>query len=121
AILKELRLLTLRAPDSYVFPSLRPQRPLSENTINVALRTMGYGTDQHVGHGFRSSASTLLHEFGHDPNVIETQLAHIRGGVEGIYNRSHLLPQRRALMAAWGDYCDALKDDTRGQVVPIRA
>lgn len=120
-ILTELKKLTDRGPESWVFPSLRPQRPISENTVNAALRTLGYGTEQHVGHGFRSSASTLLHSLGHSPEVIETQLAHARPGVAGIYNRSHLLPQRRALMAAWGSYCDALKVDTGAKVTAIRA
>jgi integrase len=120
AILNWLRPLTHRGPESWVLPSLRPQKPLSENTVNAALRSLGYGTNDHVGHGFRSSASTLLHELGHSSDVIEIQLAHAIPGVKGIYNRSHLLPQRRELMAAWADYCDALKD-TKANVTLIRA
>ena len=119
-ILMELQRLTDRGPTSWVFPSLRPQKPLSENTVNAALRTLGYDTDQHVGHGFRSSASSLLHSLGHSPEVIETQLAHARPGVAGIYNRSHLLPQRRALMAAWGSYCATLRAETDAKTQPNR-
>lgn len=105
--LRSLRELT--GAGELVFPSLRPRRPLSENTLNVALRNLGYDGATHVSHGFRSSASTLLHELGFPPEVIETQLAHPRPGVAGIYNRSHLLPQRRLMMQAWADYLDQLK------------
>jgi integrase len=115
-VLKDLQLLTLKTPESFVFPSLRPTRPLSENTLNMALRSMGYGSDQHVGHGFRSSASSMLHELGYAPETIEAALAHSRPGVAGIYNRSHLLPQRRKLMNAWGRYCADLKAETSGSV-----
>ncbi len=106
-LLRSLRELT--GAGELVFPSLRPRRPLSENTFNLALRNLGYDGATHVSHGFRSSASTLLHELGFPPEVIETQLAHSRPGVAGIYNRSHLLPQRRLMMQAWADYLDQLK------------
>jgi integrase len=109
AILDDLRPLTDRGPDSLVFPSLRPGRPLSENTLNMALRTLGFDGNSHVAHGFRSSASTLLHERGYLSEVIETQLAHARPGVGGVYNRSHLLKQRRKLVNEWADYLDGLK------------
>lgn len=109
SILTELGRLTDKGPDSLVFASLRPGRPLSENTMNMALRSMDIGPDVHVSHGFRSTASTLLHELGYSPDLIETQLAHARPGVGGIYNRSHVLPQRRTMMQAWGDYLDQLK------------
>jgi integrase len=120
-ILRELAKLTDRGADSFLLPSLRPQRPLSENTINLALRTMGFDGQTHVGHGFRSSASTLLHQLGHDPMVIETQLAHARPGVAGVYNRSHLLPQRRELLEAWCSYLDAIKTDEANKVRALRA
>jgi integrase len=107
AILRELYRLTGRG--ELVFPSLRPGRPLSENTLNVALRSLGYDGKTHVAHGFRSTASTLLHELGFAPDVIETQLAHKRPGVAGIYNRSHRLEDRRTMMQAWADYLDQIK------------
>ena len=89
----------------YVFPSLRsPKRPMSDNTLNAALRRLGYGKEEMSTHGFRKSASTLLHELGFSPDVIETQLAHKRPGVAGIYNKSYLLPQRIEMMQAWADY-----------------
>jgi Phage integrase family len=91
SLLKGLYELTGKAPENLAFPSLRRGRPLSENTLGVALKTLGYDGNTHAAHGFRSSASTLLHELGFSPEVIETQLAHVRPGVGGIYNRSHLV------------------------------
>lgn len=96
------------APRELTFPSLRPTRPLSENTLAFALRGLGYDGSTHVPHGFRSTASTLLHEKGYGHDVIETQLAHKRPGVAGKYNRSHLLDQRRTMMQEWADYLDEL-------------
>lgn len=114
AILRELQPITDRGPDSLVFPSLRPGRPLSENTLNVALRNMDYDTrTQHCAHGFRSTASTLLHELGWDDDVIECQLAHKRPGVGGIYNRAHRLAERARMMQAWADYLDGLRSGAR--------
>ena len=109
SLLKGLYELTGKAPENFVFPSLRRGRPLSENTLGVALKTLGYDGNTHVAHGFRSSASTLLHELGFSPEVIETQLAHVRPGVGGIYNRSHLLAQRKKMMKSWARYLDRLK------------
>ena len=75
AILRELQILTGRG--RYVVPSLLSlERPMSNNTVNAALRRLGYGSDEQTGHGFRSMASTLLNELGFPPDVIELQLAH---------------------------------------------
>lgn len=94
-----------------VFPSLRPQRPLSENTLNVALRGIGYDTKtQQCAHGFRSTASTLLHELGFPAEVIELQLAHAqRSQVAAAYNRSTRLQERRVMMQSWANYLDELR------------
>ncbi|MEO8465811.1 MAG: tyrosine-type recombinase/integrase [Gammaproteobacteria bacterium] len=108
-ILTELAKLTDKGPSSWVFPSLRPQRPLSDGTLNMALRSMDVSGEVHVGHGFRSTASTLLHELGFSPDLIETQLAHSRPGVSGIYNRSHRLPEREKLMHSWANHLDGLR------------
>lgn len=119
-VLRELHPLT--GEGRLVFPSIRTKaRPMSENTINAALRRMGYGTDQMTGHGFRAMASTLLNEQGWKPDAIERQLAHAeRNRVRASYNHAQLLPERRKMMQAWADYLDVLK---RGdsKVVPIRA
>jgi len=86
AILRELQPFT--GSGRYVFPSLRtPARPMSENTINAALRRLGYDGDQMTGHGFRSMASTLLNEQGWNRDAIERQLAHgERDEVRAAYN-----------------------------------
>jgi integrase len=110
SILTDLRELTYKGAESLVFPSLRPRRPLSENTLGTALKGLGYDGNTHVAHGFRSSASTLLHEMGLDSDVIECQLAHARPGVGGIYNRSHRLADRRKMMQRWADYLEKLRE-----------
>lgn len=110
ALLEGLRPITDRGPDSYVFPSLRPGRPLSENTLAMALRSLDVDTKvDHCPHGFRASASSILHELGWDSDVIEAQLAHTRPGVGGIYNRSIRLAERTRLMQAWANHLDALR------------
>jgi integrase len=94
-----------------VFPSLRGgHRPISENTINVALRSLGYRGDEMTGHGFRALASTLLNEAGFPPDVIELQLAHAeRNEVRSAYNRATRMPERRKMMRWWADYLDDLR------------
>jgi integrase len=88
AILRELQILSGRG--RYVFPSLLSlERPMSNNTVNAALRRLGYGSDEQTGHGFRSMASTLLNEQGFAPDVIELQLAHSKS-VPPIMRRSVL-------------------------------
>lgn len=109
AILEELRPVTGRG--RYVFPSLRgPSRSMSENTINAALRRMGYGNDQMTAHGFRSMASTLLNEEGFNGDWIERQLAHCeKDGVRAAYNYAQYLPERRKMMQSWSDMLDRLR------------
>ncbi|MGC8517451.1 MAG: tyrosine-type recombinase/integrase [Steroidobacteraceae bacterium] len=95
-----------------------PGKPISENTLNQALRRMGYGPDKIVSHGFRAMASTALNEQGHAPDLIELQLAHRDSSVRAIYNRSTRLPERRAMMQSGSDDLDALR--TGANVVPFR-
>lgn len=116
-ILENLHPLTGKG--RYLFPGLRtPTRPMSENTVNAALRRLGYTQNQLTGHGFRSMASTLLNERGWNRDAIERQLAHAeRNKVRAAYNRAEHLPERRKMMQAWADYLDGLK--AGGQVVPI--
>ncbi len=96
----------------YVFPSVRSgSRPMSDNTVNAALRRMGYTTEEMTGHGFRSLASTCLNEQGYHPDLIELQLAHAeRNQVRAAYNKAQRLPERRKMMEAWADYLDSLRD-----------
>ncbi len=109
AVLKELQPLTGRR--NYVFPGARTNgRPMSENTVNAALRNLGYGKDQMTGHGFRSMASTNLNEQGWHKDAIERQLAHAeRDNVRAAYNYAEHLPERRKMMQAWADYLDGLR------------
>ena len=111
AILRELKALT--SFGEYVFPSLLTlTRPMSNNTVNTALRRLGYTKEQMTGHGFRSMASTLLNEQGFPPDVIELQLAHAeRNKVRAAYNKAQRLAERRKMMQEWADYLDQLKAD----------
>ena len=118
-VLQEIHPLT--GMGKYVFPSLRtPTRCMSENTVNAALRRMGISKNEMVAHGFRSMASTLLHENGFNHDVIELQLSHVRRDqVAAAYDRSHRLPERRKMMAWYADYLDMLKkgkEDERAEV-----
>jgi len=119
AILCEICPLT--GSGRYVFPSLRTAaRPMSETTINAALRRMGYAKDEMTGHGFRAMARTLLDEvLGVRPDFIEHQLAHtVRDPLGRAYNRTTHLPERRDMMQRWADYLDGLKNGA--EVVPLR-
>jgi integrase len=112
-ILRGLEPLTGR--DRLVFPGMRRrEKPMSENTLNMALRALGYGKDQFTGHAFRSIASTLLHELGWNHQVIELQLAHAeRNEVSAAYNYAQHLPERRKMMQAWADYLEALRENRK--------
>ena len=108
-ILGGLRSLTGR--NRYVFPAIGGQpRPLSENTLNAALRRIGYSQEEMTAHGFRTTASTLLNELGWNPDLIELQLAHKeRNKVRAAYNRAQRLDDRRKMMQAWADHLDGLR------------
>lgn len=109
ALLRELQPLTGACP--FLFPGERSGgRPMSNNTLNAALRRLGYGPDDMTAHGFRSMASTLLNELGWTPDAIERQLAHAeRDGVRAVYNYAQYLPERRRMMQAWSDYLEHLR------------
>jgi integrase len=101
----------LTGGDQYVFPSIRGNgRPMSENTIMTALKSLGYDSDVMTAHGFRTTASTLLNEQGWSPDAIERQLSHSpKDKVRAAYNRAQYLDERRRMMQAWADYLDGLK------------
>ena len=109
AILREVWPLTM--DDNLVFPSIRSiRRPLSENAFNSVLRRLGYGTDEHCAHGFRSSASTVLNEHGYDSRVIEVALAHQdENKTRAAYNRAQFWPERQKLLQDWADLLDEFK------------
>jgi len=108
-ILKEL--YDQRGKSRYVFPAMTSiKRPMSENTLNLALRRLGYDKEQMTSHGFRSMASTLLHEQGWPHEAIERQLAHAdRNKVSSAYNYAEYLPKRKEMMQHWANYLDGLR------------
>ncbi len=119
AILKELQPLT--GHGKYVFPSTRSSaRCMSDNTINAAFRRMGFDSSTIVGHGFRATARTLLHEVLHvNPYVIEAQLAHrVPDALGKAYNRTTHIAERRKMMQVWADYLDGLKAGAK--VLPFK-
>lgn len=110
AILRELQ--TLTGGDRYVFPGLRTaSRPMSENTVNAALRRLGYSGEEMTGHGFRSMAATRLNEMGWKPDAIERQLAHAESNKvrEAYTHAAQYLEERTRMMQAWADYLDSLR------------
>jgi integrase len=102
-VLREIHPLT--GQGRYIFPSLRTgSRPMSNNTVLAALRRMGFTKEEMTPHGFRSMASTLLHENGWKHEIIELQLAHSRRDkVSAAYDRSRRLPERKVMMQWWAD------------------
>ena len=119
AILRDLRQLTGRG--RYVFPGIRTEsRPMSENTVNAALRRMGYAKDEMTGHGFRSMAATRLNEMGWNADAIERQLAHAESNkVRDAYtSAAQYLDERTRMMQAWADYLDGLR--AGGDVVAFK-
>lgn len=127
AILRDLYALTGNGipakPDAprYLFPGARSHtRPMSNNTVNAALRRIGYTGEQMTAHGFRATARTLLAELGWKPDAIERQLAHKASGPLGAaYDRAQFLAERRNMMQAWADYLDQLRIDDKSKIVPL--
>jgi integrase len=118
-ILRDLHVLT--GHGKYVFPSVRTgERCMSENTINAALRGLGYSKEVMTAHGFRAMARTILDEVLEERvDLIEHQLAHAVKDPNGrAYNRTAHLPARREMMQRWADYLDKLRKGA--DVVPIR-
>lgn len=105
----------------YVFPSLRtPREPMSENTINAALRRLGFTGDEMTAHGFRAMASTLLNESGRwHPDAIERALAHKDGdAVRAAYHRGAHWAERVVMAQWWSDHLDTLRKGA--DVAPLR-
>lgn len=113
---RQLQLMT--GPNGFAFPSIRTRtRPMSENTVNAALRRLGYTTDEMTAHGFRAMASTLLNESGKwHPDAIERSLAHgDRDKVRAAYHRGAHWQERVTMSQWWSDYLDELRN---GTIVP---
>ena len=110
-VLEEVRPHSRRS--DYVLPSVRTvSKPISENTINAALRNIGFDGTMMTAHGFRAMARTLLDEvLGYRPDFIEHQLAHaVRDPLGRAYNRTTHLKERKAMMQGWADYLDKLRN-----------
>jgi integrase len=117
-ILKTLQPIT--GGGKYLFPSMTTNlKPLSDNTINQAIRRMGYDKNEMTAHGFRAMARTILEEVLHvKPEIIEHQLAHVvRDSLGRAYNRTTHLAARKEMMRTWADYLDGLKQVAR--LIPI--
>ncbi|HPY40162.1 MAG TPA: tyrosine-type recombinase/integrase [Thiolinea sp.] len=118
ALFKELYSYT--GQFKYVFPGARgASRPLSDNGVRVALRTMGYDNQMITPHGFRGMASSLLNQLGWNPDAIERQLAHKESNqIRAAYNRAEYLEERCEMLQAWADYLDSLR--VGGQILTFR-
>lgn len=117
--LRELHPLT--GDSQWVFRGERHHdRPMSENTVNAALRGMGFPKEEVTGHGFRATARTMLAErLGVAEAVVEAQLAHaVRDSLDRAYNRTEFVDQRRTTMQDWADYLDKLRKGA--DVIPLR-
>jgi len=99
--------------ERYVFPGRSRSRPISNNSVNAALRYLGFDKETVTGHGFRATARTILDEvLGFRVDLIEHQLAHAVKDPNGrAYNRTSFLQDRREMMQAWADYLDKLKTE----------
>ena len=118
-ILKELHPLT--GHGRYIFPCNRTVlKPMSKNTLNGALRRLGFEKDVITLHGFRAVARTILDEVLQvRPDFIEHQLAHaVRDPNGRAYNRTAHLTERRGMMQTWADYLDGLKSGAK--VIPFK-
>ena len=117
-LIKELHKLT--GDGLLAFPAVHTrQRPMSENTLNTALRRMGYTKEEHTSHGFRSSASSLLNESGKwNPDAVEAELAHVGADqVRKAYHRATYWEERVKMAAWWAEELERLRD---GNVIPIQ-
>ncbi len=96
----------------FLFPSIRTDaKPISIESMLVAIRSMGFTKDEMTVHGFRGMASTLLNEMGYNRDWVERQLAHgERNSVRAAYNYAEYLPERRRMMQEWADFLDGLRE-----------
>jgi integrase len=124
-LLKELRSINPASESdrSLLLPNVRRASAcMSATTVNRALERMGFNGKDTIGfaaHGFRGTASTLLHELGFRPEIIETQLAHSeRNSTKAAYNKARYITERIAMMQRWSDFIDGL--ESNGKVIPIK-
>lgn len=107
-LFKELE--KLAGGSEWVLPGRTRLKPISEHTLNVVwLRREAFGIQNFVIHDMRRTASTLLHEMGYVPDVIEKALNHTIGGIRGVYNVAKYAEQRREMLQHWANYLDDLR------------
>ncbi len=93
---------------------------MSENTINMVIKRMGYN-GKLVGHGFRALASTTLNEMRYPADIIERQLAHVeRNKIRAAYNRAQYLPQRREMMQEWANFIEKSEKTGKATVIYLK-
>jgi len=111
ALLQELQRIT--GNGDYLFPSPHNRtRPISDGALRIALRGMGYTKEEVSVHGFRSTASTLLHELGFADHIIDRQMGHKDDNrTRAAYNFAEYKEERAKMMQAWADYVDSLRRD----------
>ena len=116
-IIKDLHQYTGKG--DYLFPSVRTKtRPISNDTIRTALRTMGFDNNTITAHGFRGVASTFLNTLGYRSEVIEAQLSHKdKNEIRSAYNHADYMAERKVMLQEWADYLEALKQGA--DVIPI--
>ena len=110
ALLSALHQVT--GPKGFLFPAIgRSKNPISENTMNDALRRMDFSADEHSSHGFRATASTLLNAANmFSPDAIERSLAHQdKDAVRRAYARGDAMVERKRMAQWWADYLDSLE------------
>ena len=117
-ILKDLYIYS--SDGKYLFPSPRGRsRPISNNAIRTALRTMGFDNNTITAHGFRGVASTFLNTMGYRSEIIEAQLAHKdKNAIREAYNHADYIDERRVMLQEWANYLDSLR--AGAEVIPIK-
>lgn len=102
-----------KSDDEWVFPSRTNKKDpyISDNTLRMILRRSGITNDEFTPHGFRAMFSTIANDNNYSSEIIELCLAHVVGGVRGVYDRSHKLEAKRELMQWWGDYLEKFIKD----------
>ena len=106
-------LRNVNVDSDYVFPTDRNKtKPITSDSLRLALRRVGVGKEKMTPHGFRSMASTRLNELGYGADLIEIQLSHLPvNKVRAAYNHAEYLDERRLMMQEWSDYLDKLQDN----------
>jgi len=116
AILRRLQIIS--GGGRFVFPSIRTrERCMSEDTINAALRRLGFTSEEMTGHGFRAAASSMLNECGQfNADAIGPQLAHVdNDNIRRAYHRADYWDERVKMMAYWATYCEAMRFGNRSR------